>query len=159
MLSMGRMIRSAKMNAPPEAHAALPRDPGEGHVADRADEAEKADNRADQRTPDLGQRGVVDEEEVPPEAVRYPRCYCACDEKAEDDVADDCRPLHDEDVRYPTSPPAWNEADPTCCLPRRSSCPWRRGLPSTRPTPCRPGPWRHRGDADEGRAGTLRPGG
>ena len=68
------MIRSAKMNDDhaAEADAAVPQHRGERHVADRADEREHGDERSDERTPDLREQRVVDEEERLPERLRAP---------------------------------------------------------------------------------------
>ena len=41
---------------------------------------------------------VAGQEQVPPEGVRHPGADGAGDQQADDDVADDRGPLHDEDV-------------------------------------------------------------
>src|SRR6202050_3459423 len=83
-----------------EADAAVPQHRGEGDVADRADEAQQADDRADQRPPQFRRQRVAGEEQVAPEAVRHPGGARAGDQQAERDVADDGGPLHHEDVRH-----------------------------------------------------------
>ena len=73
---IGSTIRSAKMNAitpakqrPPDHSTAA-----SGHVADRADEAQHGDDRADDRAPErLHRRGRVVEEEAVEEVVAEQR--------------------------------------------------------------------------------------
>ena len=108
------MIRSAKMKRddPAEADAAVPQHRRQGHVADRADEAEHRNHRADERAPHLGRQRVAGEEQVLPERGGHPRGHRARDEQADQDVADDGRPLHDEDVAHRGEAAAAEQAAP-----------------------------------------------
>src|SRR5450755_246025 len=81
-----------------EADPPIPQHPGQRHVADRADEAEQRDHRADHRPPQPGGQRVAGQEQVPPEAVGHPGADCPGDQESDDDVPDDGSPLHDEDV-------------------------------------------------------------
>src|SRR5690348_8443254 len=81
-----------------EADPAVPQHGSQRHVADRADEAEQRDDRADDRPPELGGQRVPGQEQVLPEAVRHPGGDGPGDQQAQDDVADHRRPFHDEDV-------------------------------------------------------------
>src|SRR5216683_7715902 len=75
MTRIGMIIRSAKMNAttPPKSYPAVPQHGRQRHVADRADEAEHRDDRADDRPPQPGGQRIAGEEQVLPERLAVRR--------------------------------------------------------------------------------------
>src|SRR6266576_3956627 len=95
-----------------EADAPVPQHRRQRHVADRADEAEHRDHRADERPPQLGGQRLAGEEQVLPEAVGHPGAHRPGDQQADDHVADDGGPLHHEDLADRGVPVAAGQAPP-----------------------------------------------
>ena len=87
-------VREEEANNSAEADATVPKDGGEGDVADRADEGEDGDQGADERAPDASEHGVAGEEEGLPEAGGDEGGEDAGDEQAECDVGDEGVPIH-----------------------------------------------------------------
>src|SRR5208283_2256073 len=79
---------------PAEADASVPENGGEGDVADRADEGEDGDERANERAPDAGEERVPREKEGLPEAGGDEGGEDAGDEEAKGDVGDEGVPVH-----------------------------------------------------------------
>ena len=152
------MIRSAKQEADhsPEADTAVPQHRGQRNVADRADEAEQADDRTDDRPPDLRRQRMVDEEEMLPEAVGHPGGDGPGDQKPDHDVSNDRGPLHDEDVGDRRRCAIGAKSMPQAAFSRDRHV--HGGVPfhGARPSPCRPGSEPLRSDAAGGRGETPR---
>src|ERR1700737_4645630 len=98
MSRIGSTIRSAKMKAmtPPKLMPLFHNTAASGMFADRADERDDRDQRADQRSPELGQEWMVGQEEALPKLLRHPCCQCAGDQKPANDVDPDRGPIHHE---------------------------------------------------------------
>src|SRR6185437_11658259 len=79
-----------------ETDAAVPKHRGKRYVSDRANERNDRNQRADDRSPNLRNGRVIDQEERLPELVRNPGRQGTRDEKTADDVHPDRDPIHHE---------------------------------------------------------------
>src|SRR6266568_3882467 len=125
MLRIGRMIRSAKMNAttPPKLIPPFHNTAARGTLPIEHTKLTTATIGPTSGPPDTGQHRVVGEEEALPEAHRYPRGDGAGDQQSGDDVAPDRGPLHHEGVRDRGEPPRRGQPPPERTYPTRSPRP------------------------------------